>query len=365
MPPILWCPSSRARIGPWDGRRSASRRATASCAGRLFRPDAGGEALPCVVMACGFSCVRDQGLDAFAERLAGAGFAALAFDYRHFGESPRRAALADGCAPASARTGAPPSPALAPSAEVDPDPDRDVGLLAGDGAHPGAGGSTASRSAALVCVAPVLSGRRSLLHIGGPGHVARLTVAGGRDMARELRGAAPYRVPAAGAPGSSAVINSPDAVPGFAAITPPDSTWRNEVCARVALAPPYSLRERCAGSPVPPSTASSRRTTSTRRRSAGGRKARPARRAARIPRRPLRPLRQHNLQERSSSPTRIESRRHLRSQQLAIQAGLAETFSPSVSSISSTRTNLTRGRPWGSPRPTSAWSIACQSSKLT
>ena len=35
------------------------------------------------------------------------------------------------------------------------------------------------------------------------------------------------------------------------------------------------------------------------------------------------------------------------------------------SSISSTRTNLTRGRPCGSPRPTSAWSIACQSSKLT
>src|SRR6185437_1575353 len=34
------------------------------------------------------------------------------------------------------------------------------------------------------------------------------------------------------------------------------------------------------------------------------------------------------------------------------------TPSPTVSSISSTRTNLTRGRPWGSPRPTSAWSIA-------
>ena len=58
------------------------------CAGRLFRPDAGWEPLPCVVMASGFSCVRDQGLDAFAERLAEAGFAALAFDYRHWGESP-------------------------------------------------------------------------------------------------------------------------------------------------------------------------------------------------------------------------------------------------------------------------------------
>src|SRR5690606_22663609 len=41
------------------------------------------------------------------------------------------------------------------------------------------------------------------------------------------------------------------------------------------------------------------------------------------------------------------------------------SFSPTVSSISSTRTNLTRGRPCGSPRPTSASSIACQSSKVT
>ena len=39
----------------------------------LFRPDAGGGRPPCVVMASGLSCVRDQRLDAFAERLAAAG----------------------------------------------------------------------------------------------------------------------------------------------------------------------------------------------------------------------------------------------------------------------------------------------------
>ena len=43
--------------------------------------------VPCVVMGSGLSCVRDQGLDAVAERFAAAGFAALAFDYRHFGDS--------------------------------------------------------------------------------------------------------------------------------------------------------------------------------------------------------------------------------------------------------------------------------------
>ena len=48
------------------------------------------------------------------------------------------------------------------------------------------------------------------------------------------------------------MINSPDTVAGFAAITPSGSSWRNEVCARVALAPPYNLarKVRRIGCPV-------------------------------------------------------------------------------------------------------------------
>jgi uncharacterized protein len=57
------------------------------CAAWLFRPVRESIASPCVVMASGLSCVRDQGLDAFARRFAGAGFTVLAFDYRHFGDS--------------------------------------------------------------------------------------------------------------------------------------------------------------------------------------------------------------------------------------------------------------------------------------
>lgn len=209
------------------------------CVGRLFRPDVGGESLPCVVMASGFSCVRDQGLDAFAERLAGAGFAALAFDYRHWGESdgePR--SLMD---PARQREDWRAALAYA-GALRDVDPTRIAmwSYSMGTG-HIQALAAEGVRVGALICVAPLLSGRRSLLHIGGLGHLARLTLEGGRDMARGRRGAAPYLIPVAGEPGSLAVINSPDAVPGFAAITPLGSTWRNEVCARVAFAPPYSL----------------------------------------------------------------------------------------------------------------------------
>ena len=42
---------------------------------------------PCVVLGSGLSCVRDQGLDLYSERFAAAGIAALAFDYRFFGDS--------------------------------------------------------------------------------------------------------------------------------------------------------------------------------------------------------------------------------------------------------------------------------------
>ena len=43
------------------------------CAAWLYRPMDAATPAPCVVMASGFSCVRDQGLGAYAERFAAAG----------------------------------------------------------------------------------------------------------------------------------------------------------------------------------------------------------------------------------------------------------------------------------------------------
>ncbi len=220
------------------------------CFGRLYRPESRGEPRPCVVLGSGFSCVRDQGLDAFAERLAEAGYAALAFDYRHWGVSdgePRQLSSA-GSHRADWRAAA-----AHAAADEEIDPAR-IALWAyslGTG-HTLALAAEGFDIAALVCVAPLLNGRSSLLHIGGPRHVMRLTGAGIRDAGRALRRADPYRIPAIGEPGSLSVINSPDTVAGFAAITPSGSSWRNEVCARVALTPPYSLarKVRRIGCPV-------------------------------------------------------------------------------------------------------------------
>ena len=54
--------------------------------GYLFRPGGATAKLPCVVIGHGFSGTQDRLFDV-AERFAAAGFSALTFDYRSFGES--------------------------------------------------------------------------------------------------------------------------------------------------------------------------------------------------------------------------------------------------------------------------------------
>src|SRR5256886_10433967 len=55
--------------------------------GWLFTLDAGHRPFPTIVMAHGFSAVKEMYLDSFAEVFANAGLAALVFDNRNFGAS--------------------------------------------------------------------------------------------------------------------------------------------------------------------------------------------------------------------------------------------------------------------------------------
>lgn len=212
------------------------------CAAWLFRPDELTTPAPCVVLASGLSCVRDQRLDAFGERFAAAGFLALAFDYRHFGDSDGEPRSLMSAARQRQDWGA----ALAyvrALEEVDADRVAAWGFSLGGGNVQAL--AIADRDlAAAICVCPLVDGVRTLLHIGGPGHLARLGAAGLRDGLRGLRGAEPYRAPAAGPPGSGAVLARATCLAEFEAVTPPGSTWRNELCARAALAPPYRLAKK-------------------------------------------------------------------------------------------------------------------------
>jgi dienelactone hydrolase len=187
---------------------------------------------PCVVLGHGFSATRRDGLEAFAERFAAAGLAALAFDYRFFGDStgePRqvldiRRQLEDWeAALAYVRS----------RDDVDPDRVAVWGSSFG-GAHAITTASRDHRLAAAISQAPFTDGLAQM-RITPLRNGALLTVAAIRDYIAAWRGKPPVLIKPTGPPGSLAVMTSPDAQPGFAALIPPDSKWRDEVSARVML----------------------------------------------------------------------------------------------------------------------------------
>jgi fermentation-respiration switch protein FrsA (DUF1100 family) len=194
----------------------------------LYRPDG---ATGCVVMAHGLSAVRDQRLPAYAERFAQAGLAVLLFDYRHFGASggePRQV-VDIGHQLEDWRT------AIAYARRLDGI--RRVGLFGSSFA----GGHVLTLAAddhgdvaAVVAQCPMTDGLLASL-MTPPKTMVKLGRAALQDQLGSLAGRRPKLIKAAGRPGELAVMSSPDTVPGFASITPPDSTWINAIAARIGL----------------------------------------------------------------------------------------------------------------------------------
>ena len=201
----------------------------ARCAAWLYLP-AGPPPFPCVVMAHGFGGTREVRLDAYAERFAAAGFAALVFDYRHFGASegePRQILdvgkqLGDWRAAIAWARSQP---------EIDPARVAIWGTSF-SGGHVMSLGAEDARLAAIVAQVPFCDPRAAAVP---PLQMLRLLLAGLRDAWRGFRKHPPLEIPVVGPPGSLAVLTSPDAMPGYLALLPPGSLWRNAVAARVML----------------------------------------------------------------------------------------------------------------------------------
>ncbi len=220
------------------------------CRAWLLTPDDADEPRPCIVMAHGFGLTRRSGLRAFAEAFAGAGYFALVFDYRSFGDSegmPRqvisfRRQLEDWeCALAFVRT------------LPDVDGSRVVtwGFSLGGGhalttaAHDGA-------VAAVVAVAPMVSGLSSTwaaMQWWSLLNMLRIVARAIRDFLSSLVGRQPVTVPLTAPPGEIGLLTSPDAYLGYRNLVP--KGFEFETGARIALrfwsyAPAHAFR-RCPG----------------------------------------------------------------------------------------------------------------------
>jgi pimeloyl-ACP methyl ester carboxylesterase len=190
------------------------------CTATFSRPDAAAGPLPCVVMGAGLTLTRRDGIPGYASR-----FAALAFDYRHWGDSdgqPRcwvsiGQQLADWRA-ALARTRA--------LDEVDPDRVAVWGMSLGGG-HALTTAAVDLGVAAVVALVPAADGRASVrLRRASPPVAARAVP----RALREVITGRPCPIPAAGPPGGLAALDTPEALPGFERLTTEaGSGWRNEV----------------------------------------------------------------------------------------------------------------------------------------
>jgi pimeloyl-ACP methyl ester carboxylesterase len=198
-----------------------------ACAVWLYAPKAVDASVPAVVMAHGLSGTRRDRLGAFAERFAAAGFVALVFDQRGFGDSGGEPDLFD---PARQLEDWRAAIAFARALpDVDPDRVATFGSSMGGG-NALAAAATDPRIVAAISQVPFLDIVRQA-HRSSP-----------RVTARMLAAAAQGRyLPAVGQPDEPALINAPGGEEGWRRVVSigEDSGWRNRVSSRWLLGAPY------------------------------------------------------------------------------------------------------------------------------
>jgi dienelactone hydrolase len=199
------------------------------CVGYLYRPAAIDATLPCVVIGTGFSGTQDTpSIQAVAQECAAAGFAAMTFDYRNFGESEGRPRQVidlknqqeDFHAAIHFARG---------QAGIDPARIALWGTSLGGG-HVIAVAADDPKIAAVVAQVPFNGFPK---RVEGRSSRATLTLLGAmvKDTVRGWLHRPPYYIRAVGTTGELAVMASPQAAQTIAAMH--SAHWRNEVAPRV------------------------------------------------------------------------------------------------------------------------------------
>jgi alpha-beta hydrolase superfamily lysophospholipase len=198
-----------------------------SCAAWFYPAGDERTAAPAVVMAHGLSGTRRDRLGAFAERFAAAGFAALVFDHRGFGDSGGEPDLFD---PARQLEDWRAAIAFARSL-----PEIDDGKVATFGSSMGGGNALAaaaedSRVAAAISQVPFLDIVKQA-HRSSPGVTVRMITAAAQGR----------HLPVVGPPDEPALINAPGGEEGWRRVVSigEDSRWRNRVSSRWLLGRPF------------------------------------------------------------------------------------------------------------------------------
>ena len=207
------------------------------CAVTVSRPDtSSGVPIPAIVMAHGFGSPRALRLHAYAERFVTAGYAAVVFDYRGFGDSegePRQ--LLD-----ISMQHADWKAALDFARSL---PGIDANKIVAWGTSFGGGhvltvAGRGERLAAVIAQVPHVSGPAAVRATGLASSM-RIAPYALRDQINAFLKRDPVYVPLVGRPGDLGIMTTPDALPGLERLIvdsdlAPDA-YRQDVAARIGL----------------------------------------------------------------------------------------------------------------------------------
>ncbi len=205
--------------------------------GWLYLPENSGKPVPCVILNTGFCGTKDFLLERYALRFVEAGFAALSFDYRHFGDSqgdPRQIysvskQLEDNNAAITF---------IRNRSEIDPEKifvwgtsssgNFGIFLAAED-----------KRIAGVIGQTPSLDHQaegKMIVKREGMGWFLKLIFHAQKDKFRSRFGLSSHKFPAVGEPDTTAMLIAPGFFEGYRKIAKGSKTFENEVCARIMLA---------------------------------------------------------------------------------------------------------------------------------
>ncbi len=204
--------------------------------GWLYLPKNTLKPVSCIVLNQGFCGTKDILVEKYALRFVDAGFAALTFDYRHFGESqgkPRQFySVTEQLEDIKAAI-----KFVRNRSEIDPEKI----VIWGTSSSGNYGVMIAAEDqniAAIIGQSPSLDpeadGKR-IINREGMGWLLKLIVHAQRDKGRSRFGLSPHTFPAVGEPGTTAMHIAPGFYEGYQRITKNSKTFKNEVCARIML----------------------------------------------------------------------------------------------------------------------------------
>jgi fermentation-respiration switch protein FrsA (DUF1100 family) len=201
----------------------------------LFLPEERSAPVPCIVMGHGLGATKSAGLDSYAAHFQAAGFAVLAFDFRHLGQSggePRQLIWI----PYQQEDYA---AAIAYARGLEEINAAKIALW-GTSLSGGHVIVTAAQDPDIACVVaqvPLLAGDAGGMEVVravGLGHLLRMSFGHGlRDLVRSWFGLSPHKVPIVGKPGTIATLADSGAWDTFCHLASDD--FINEACARIII----------------------------------------------------------------------------------------------------------------------------------